>query len=48
MAPRRPGRRRWRNGWDRTTRIDGTQGARILTGHGVLAHNLVEIWALAA
>jgi transposase, IS5 family len=34
-------------GWDRT-RIDGTQGARIWTGHGVLAHNLVKISALAA
>ena len=28
-------------GWDRT-RIDGTDGARIWTGHGVLAHNLVD------
>lgn len=34
-------------GWDRT-RIDGTEGARIWAGHGVLAHNLVEISALAA
>lgn len=34
-------------GWDRT-RIDTTQGARIWTGHGVLAHNLVKISALAA
>ena len=34
-------------GWDRT-RIDSTQGARIWTGHGVLAHNLVKISALAA
>jgi IS5 family transposase len=34
-------------GWDRT-RIDGTEGARIWTGHGVLAHNLVKISALAA
>jgi transposase, IS5 family len=33
-------------GWDRT-RIDGTQGARIWAGHGVLAHNLVKISALA-
>ena len=33
-------------GWDRT-RIDGTEGARIWTGHGVLAHNLVKIAALA-
>jgi len=32
-------------GWDRT-RIDGTEGARIWTGHGVLAHNLVKIAAL--
>jgi len=34
-------------GWDRT-RIDGTAGTRIWTGHGVLAHNLVKISALAA
>jgi IS5 family transposase len=34
-------------GWDRT-RIDGTEGARIWTGHGVLAHNLLKISALAA
>jgi transposase, IS5 family len=34
-------------GWDRT-RIDHTEGARIWTGHGVLAHNLVKISALAA
>ena len=34
-------------GWDRT-RIDGTEGARIWTAHGVLAHNLVKISALAA
>jgi transposase, IS5 family len=33
-------------GWDRT-RIDGTEGARIWTGHGVLAHNLVKISAIA-
>ena len=33
-------------GWDRT-RIDATEGARIWTGHGVLAHNLVKISALA-
>ena len=33
-------------GWDRS-RIDGTQGARIWTGHGILAHNLVKISALA-
>jgi transposase, IS5 family len=31
--------------WDRT-QIDGTEGARIWTGHGVLAHNLVKISAL--
>jgi IS5 family transposase len=34
-------------GWDRS-RVDGTEGARIWTGHGVLAHNLVKISALAA
>jgi IS5 family transposase len=34
-------------GWDRT-RIDGTEGARIWTGHGILAYNLVKISALAA
>ena len=34
-------------GWDRT-RIDGTEGTRIWTGHGVLAHNLVKISDLAA
>jgi len=34
-------------GWDRT-RIDSTEGARIWAGHGVLAHNLVKISALAA
>ena len=34
-------------GWDRT-RIDGTEGARIWTGHGVLAHNLIKISALAS
>ena len=34
-------------GWDRT-RIDTTEGARIWTGHGVLAHNLVKISALTA
>jgi IS5 family transposase len=32
-------------GWDRT-RLDSTDGARIWTGHGVLAHNLVKIGAL--
>jgi len=34
-------------GWDRT-RIDGTEGAQIWVGHGVLAHNLVKISGLAA
>lgn len=34
-------------GWDRT-RIDSTEGARIWTGHGVLAHNLAKISTLAA
>jgi transposase, IS5 family len=34
-------------GWDRT-RIDGTEGARIWVGHGVLTHNLVKISALTA
>jgi IS5 family transposase len=34
-----------RYGWDRS-RIDGTEGARIWTGHGVLAHNLIKISAL--
>ncbi len=34
-------------GWDRT-RLDDLDGARIWTGHGVLAHNLVKIAALAA
>ncbi|MBY0391601.1 MAG: transposase, partial [Mycobacterium pseudokansasii] len=34
-------------GWDRI-RIDTTEGARIWTGRGVLAHNLVKISALAA
>jgi IS5 family transposase len=33
-------------GWDRT-RIDTTEGARIWTGQGVFAHNLVKISALA-
>jgi transposase, IS5 family len=32
-------------GWDRT-RIDSTQGARIWTGHGVLAHHLAKISTL--
>jgi IS5 family transposase len=34
-------------GWDRT-RIDSTEGARIWTGHGVLAHNLAKISPLDA
>jgi IS5 family transposase len=34
-------------GWDRT-RLDSTEGARIWTGHGILAHNLIKISALAA
>jgi transposase, IS5 family len=34
-------------GWNRT-RLDDLDGARIWTGHGVLAHNLVKIAALAA
>ena len=34
-----------RYGWDRT-RLDHLEGARIWTGHGVLAHNLVKIAAL--
>jgi IS5 family transposase len=33
-------------GWDRT-RLDGRDGASIWCGHGVLAHNLVKISALA-
>ena len=33
-------------GWDRT-RLDGRQGAAIWCGHGVFAHNLVKIAALA-
>ena len=32
-------------GWDRT-RLDHLDGARIWTGHGVLAHNLVKIAAI--
>ena len=34
-------------GWDRT-RLDGIEGARIWTGQGVFAHNLVKIGALAS
>jgi transposase, IS5 family len=33
-------------GWDRT-RLDGTNGAAIWCGHGVFAHNLVKISAVA-
>ena len=34
-------------GWDRT-RLDRTEGARIWTGHGILARNLVTIGVLAS
>ena len=34
-------------GWDRT-RLDGWHGAAIWCGHGVLAHNLAKIAALAS
>ena len=34
-------------GWDRA-RLDTTEGARIWTGHGILAHNLVKISGLTA
>jgi len=34
-------------GWERT-RLDGTEGARIWTGQGVFAHNLVKIGNLAS
>ena len=34
-------------GWDRT-RLDNLEGARIWTGHGILAHNLVKIADLAS
>jgi hypothetical protein len=34
-------------GWDRS-RLDGTEGARIWARHGVLAHNLVKVSALAS
>jgi len=34
-------------GWDRT-RLDGKEGAAIWCGHGVFAHNLVKISALAS
>ncbi len=33
-------------GWDRT-RLDTLEGARIWTGHGILAHNLAKIAVLA-
>ena len=36
-----------RSGWDRTL-LDGLAGARIWCGHGVFAHNLTKISALAA
>ena len=36
-----------RYGWDRT-RLDGRKGAAIWCGHGVFAHNLVKIGALAS
>ena len=36
-----------RYGWDRT-RLDGRHGASIWCGHGVFAHNLVKISALAS
>jgi IS5 family transposase len=32
----------------RPDRLDSTEGARIWTGHGILAHNLVKIGALAS
>jgi transposase, IS5 family len=36
-----------RYGWDRA-RLDSLEGARIWTGHGILAHNLVKIADLAS
>jgi IS5 family transposase len=33
---------------DGPDRLDSTEGARIWTGHGILAHNLVKIGALAS
>jgi transposase, IS5 family len=36
-----------RYGWDRT-RLDGREGASIWCGHGVFAHNLVKIGAMAS
>jgi transposase, IS5 family len=35
-----------RSGWDRT-RLDGLAGARTWCGHGIFAHNLIKISALA-
>jgi hypothetical protein len=32
--------------WLDRTRLDGTEGARIWTGHGILAHNLIKIGTL--
>ena len=37
-----------KRGYGGRTRIDATERARIWTGHGVLAHNLVKISTLAA
>jgi hypothetical protein len=34
--------------WLDRTRIDGLDGTRIWSGHGILAHNLVKISALTA
>jgi len=34
-------------GWNRT-HLDGKEGAAIWCGHGVFAHNLVKIGALAS
>jgi IS5 family transposase len=34
-------------GWNRT-RLDGTEGARIWTGYGILTHNLIKIGTLAS
>ena len=36
-----------RYGWDRT-RLDSLEGAKIWTGHGILAHNLVRVADLAS
>jgi IS5 family transposase len=35
-------------GWQTAPAFDDLEGAQIWTGHGVLAHNLVKIAALAA